>query len=412
MRNEHVNQQLSAYVAGELPAEESRLIAEHLIGCARCRREYEEIKVGVSLASTLAPVPAPSDLWEQISRRLDAPPKDKKTRLSERGAWFSLPWPRLIAAGVAAACLILGLSWYFSRPTVNRQEIVVLPTPLPTSSPTSSPSLENPPVVPSPSPTRSPQQLALRPPSATAAGMEVVSLAGRPTVETREIDARGRIGVGEWLETDAGARARISIAEIGRVEVEPNSRIGLIGTSRTEHRLKLQRGRMQASIYAPPRIFIVETPAATAIDLGCEYTLDVDESGAAHLHVTSGYVALVDGNREVIVPAGAVCQTQPGRGTGTPYFEDATALFRQALGRFDATKNWAETLPVMLTEARRRDTLTLWHLLQIAPETERGQICDRMIELYTPPEGVTRAGLIGLDRAMLQVYRKRLEWVW
>jgi len=49
-------------------------------------------------------------------------------------------------------------------------------------------------------------------------------------------------------------------------------------------------------------IFIVETPLATAVDLGCKYTLEVQEDGSSLLHVTLGLVALERDARETIVP--------------------------------------------------------------------------------------------------------------
>jgi hypothetical protein len=56
--------------------------------------------------------------------------------------------------------------------------------------------------------------------------------------------------------------------------------------------LSLERGALHARIAAPPRLFIVDTPSAMAVDLGCEYKLDVDAAGNSRLHVTSGFVAL------------------------------------------------------------------------------------------------------------------------
>ena len=50
MVSQHVSQKLSPYCHGELPEEESRRVAEHLIGCQRCRHEFEEIKPGVKFA--------------------------------------------------------------------------------------------------------------------------------------------------------------------------------------------------------------------------------------------------------------------------------------------------------------------------------------------------------------------------
>ena len=45
MFSRHVNRELSAYCQGELSAEESRRVAEHLLACDRCRPEFEEITV-------------------------------------------------------------------------------------------------------------------------------------------------------------------------------------------------------------------------------------------------------------------------------------------------------------------------------------------------------------------------------
>ena len=105
------------------------------------------------------------------------------------------------------------------------------------------------------------------------------SLAGRRTVAGRPIDAPSRLGVGQVLTTDASSRARIAVGDVGRVDVEPNSRVRLIESRAGEHRMALDRGRIRAQIWAPPRYFFVNTPSAVAVDLGCAYTLDVDIAG-------------------------------------------------------------------------------------------------------------------------------------
>ena len=123
---------------------------------------------------------------------------------------------------------------------------------------------------------------------------------------------------------------------------------------------------MSARIWAPPRLFFVDTPSAVAADLGCAYTLEVDDAGSSLLRVTSGWVALELKDRESIVPAGAACETRPGVGPGTPYFEDCAGDFRNALEKVDFHSSEierADALKVLLSQARPRDTLTLWHLL-------------------------------------------------
>ncbi|MGH9645694.1 MAG: hypothetical protein ACRD4E_02655, partial [Bryobacteraceae bacterium] len=68
---------------------------------------------------------------------------------------------------------------------------------------------------------------------------EVVRLDGSPSIGSKRVAETARIAVGEWLQTDASSRARVSIGDIGTLEVEPNSRIRLIAAKPNEHRLAL-----------------------------------------------------------------------------------------------------------------------------------------------------------------------------
>ena len=75
MFEKHVTSRLSAYYNGELTAEEARHVAEHLLACARCRQEHEQISLGARLAESLPEVPAPPSLWSEIEELLDARPQ-------------------------------------------------------------------------------------------------------------------------------------------------------------------------------------------------------------------------------------------------------------------------------------------------------------------------------------------------
>src|SRR4029079_1454915 len=214
---------------------------------------------------------------------------------------------------------------------------------------------------------------------------------GTRTGGTEKISNNGELAVGEWLETDGNSRAQIAVSSIGSVDIDENTRVRLLETQPTEHRLELARGKMSAHIWAPPRLFFVNTPSAVAADLGCAYTLEVDDQGSSLLRVTSGWVALELENRESIVPAGAACETRPSLGPGTPYFEDCAAGFKDALKKVDfdpdaAARSFA--LKAMLDQARPRDTLTLWHLLTRVDGEDRARVYDKMATLFPPPASV------------------------
>jgi hypothetical protein len=233
---------------------------------------------------------------------------------------------------------------------------------------------------------------------------QVSRLEGSPSVDV--------IKVGEWLQTDASSRARITVGNIGVVDVEPNTRVRLVAASPTEHRLTLARGEISATVTAPPRLFLVDTPASTAVDLGCAYKIKTDESGSGVLRVTSGWVSLEWKGRESLVPAGADCRTRSKTGPGTPYFADASESLQQALAAFDFEGGGANVLDTVLKEARVRDTLTLWHLLSRVDPAERVRVFDRMVELVPLPASVSRDKALQLDPAMLKSWREELAWKW
>lgn len=358
----HYKKHLSAYAHGELASEEAARVTAHLQSCAACRTEFEEVRLGIRLAETLPSVSAPANLWDGIEAALVEETARQRQHAAQTQPLFPSRRRVLLPAfAVVLLALAAGGVWLYVR--------------------------------------------AQRP------GWEVARVTGAPRVASDRMGARGRLRVGEWLETDADSRAEIAVANIGEVEVEPNTRVRLVETRPTEHRLELERGTLHARIWAPPRLFFVNTPSAVAADLGCAYTLEVDEAGRGLLHVTSGYVALETDARESIVPAGAACLTQPGAGPGTPFFEDAPEAFVESLAKLDF-KNDRASLDAVLAGARGKDTLTLWHLLARVGADDRARVYERLAALAPPPAGVTREGVVGLDRAMLDLWKDNLESHW
>jgi hypothetical protein len=252
-------------------------------------------------------------------------------------------------------------------------------------------------------------------PTATAAGWEVSSVAGTPRIGTRTVSGTkgtSRLDVGQVLETDRQSRASLQAEQIGQIEVDPGTRLRLLTMGKGLKRLALDHGIIHAFIWAPPGQFVVDTPSAVAVDLGCAYTLQVDDSGAGLVRTSLGWVGFKLNGHESFIPAGAACETRPKTGPGTPYFEDASLKFRSALARFDFEDNTpqqrADDLTIVLGESRERDALTLWHLLARVEERQRPLVYDRLVKLAPTPAGVTKEGILRLDQPMLDLWWNQL----
>jgi len=365
--NDHRFHQLDDYIDGTLSTADIAGIENHLRLCNPCRAELERMRtLNQETANLRRSIPPKRDLWRGIEERLTAGEQQVHTLNSSSSTRATvLPrsglarWIRYAAAAAAMIGFVaVGLWWLFLQPH---------------------------------------------------SGWNLAVVKGTALLDSRLISGEGRMSVGELLQTNDESSAKIQVGNIGHVEVAPNTSIRLLQASVTDHRLALEKGSITATILAPPRLFFVETPSALAVDLGCAYTLRVDDAGASTLHVTSGWVALEFDDRESIVPAGAICRTRPGFGPGTPYLEDASDALTSALAKYDFENGGVEALRLVLDEARNMDSITLWHLFIRTKGTDREAVYDRLSSLVPPPRGVTRDGMLAGDSEMIQLWRKYLN---
>ena len=224
-----------------------------------------------------------------------------------------------------------------------------------------------------------------------------------PSAESTSWQVAGaRLRKGQVLRT-GGAAVTLEAESVGRVDLAPHS----VLKASSEKKLSLRSGELHAFIWAPAREFVVDTPSAQAVDLGCEYTLNVDPQGDGLLRVTLGWVAFQVGDREAFIPAGALCVTRKKSGPGLPYYEDAPADVRNGVAAIERGETGA--LGGLLAAARPRDGLTLWHLLTRVPERDRGAVFERYRELVKLPAEVTREGVMRRDGRMIDLCWNALE---
>jgi hypothetical protein len=362
----HLANQLTAYCHGELPPAEAQRVAEHLRQCDRCRREHEKIEATVQSLRGMTQEAAPDSLWRGIESALDAPARP-----------VGIPVFRFAAAAAMALLLIVaGLVYWNVR--YRRPQ---------------------------------PPQVARNSQPAWAA----MRVEGNPTIDSRPMEENDRLQLGESLVTDPASRAQLSVGEIGEIELEPNSRLRLVAAQENNHRIALSRGKMQAVIWAPPRKFFVETPSALAVDLGCAYSLEVNDDGQSTLEVQVGIVAFESPGGESFIPQGAICISRPGDGLGTPYFKTASEAMQKAIAAFDTEKAGsparATAIETILKLAGKQDALTLWHLLSRTEGEDRGRVYDRFAELVPPPPVITREGILAGNRFMLDAWGAKFELV-
>jgi hypothetical protein len=364
MNCKEVHKKLNEYIDGELSAAGEDALRAHIDDCTECAAEAAALRALRGTAAELARGMEPDeDLWPAIERTItsDGTPARKRGRVRRLvpPTWTmtGVAWRAAVLAAAAIAVVLGAREW---RARTGAES-----------------------------------------PGTT---WEVTRLEGSPVLGKMDITARTTLGRGEWLRTDANSRARLTGSDIGRVDVGPASAVRLVRAGEKEHRIELAEGQLSAFIWAPPRLFFVETPSGVAEDLGCQYDLIVDRRGNGTLDVSLGFVSFERDGREVIVPSGARCALRAGVGPGTPHAVSAAPELREALARFDFDGARTADLTAVLDAVTETDAVTLWHLIPRASGSDRARVVDRLAGLVALPDGVVRESVLALDRPALEAW--------
>jgi hypothetical protein len=236
---------------------------------------------------------------------------------------------------------------------------------------------------------------------------QAVRMEGSPLVNGRAVGDPANIYTGQRIETDATSRVEVRSDFVGQVQLEPNSEMYVKESRENRQLFSLRRGVLHALIWAPPSEFAVDTPSVRAVDLGCAYTLETQADGDGLITVQRGWVAFDHRQSESFIPADAACRVYGRRGPGVPWFQDAPAQLLDGLERWERGSGpeggERDALNAVLSLARARDGLTLWHLLSRVPVEERGAVFDRLAGVVKLPREVRRSEAIAGDRHALDL---------
>jgi ferric-dicitrate binding protein FerR (iron transport regulator) len=225
------------------------------------------------------------------------------------------------------------------------------------------------------------------------------------------IVGNGWVRNNDVLETTASSKATLDVSTLGTLGLEPNTRLRLLKAEGDVQKLDLLRGTVHANISAPPRIFVVKTPLADAVDLGCEYTLTVDdETGKGVLHVEYGAVSLERESRApTLVVQGTSCAIGP-RGPGTPLSKSASETLRRAATDLDGGDGSA--FDRIVAASTKSDTITLWHMMRRISPDERGRAFDKLSTFVRAPKGAPRDAIVRGEKEAFAAYRAVFSEIW
>lgn len=116
----HLDEELSAYLDGDLAGDELESVERHLTQCAECRATLERLRGLVRRARALDDRPPERELWAGIAARLGEAATPDVVVLTPRRRRIAVSIPQLAAAGLALVLVSGGAAVLLTRGPAGR----------------------------------------------------------------------------------------------------------------------------------------------------------------------------------------------------------------------------------------------------------------------------------------------------
>jgi len=238
---------------------------------------------------------------------------------------------------------------------------------------------------------------------------KVSNLQGNSQIGDVAMGNNDSIKEGQWIQTNYNSRAELVIADIGKVIIEPNSKVVFLKSKEGDNRIFVEYGTINTDMNPNAKSFFVEMPSAVATDNGGSYTLTIDSTGDGLVYVKSGKVEIESQNKEAIIPAGMLVLTKKDIGVGTPFNESSSAKFKNALFNFDFGNCAGACVATLLNNARMSDAVTLVNLIPNVEKEYSDQVYTKLATFVAPPKPVPSDSIPFLNEEELNQWIEKIQ---
>lgn len=236
-------------------------------------------------------------------------------------------------------------------------------------------------------------------------GWEVIQISGQPKLNDKVMSKSDGFKPESKIETEASSTVTVTMPKMGRLLIDNNS---VVSRTKISEEIKLDKGQIKKFEGDASEVLIVTTPLAKFTELykGSAFRLGVDDAGTCKLIVESGWVIVNIKEFDSYVPKNFDCLISRGR-YAIPYPADSSPDLIALLQNFSGLND--PSVGTILSKMTKKESLSLWHIIQLISTENRSIAFDRLNELIPAPSSVTKEGILALHKSMLLDWRQEIE---
>jgi RNA polymerase sigma-70 factor (ECF subfamily) len=237
----------------------------------------------------------------------------------------------------------------------------------------------------------------------------VVIDSGTPVINNNPISSAADLSAGDIIKTDDLSSATIGIINIARINLAGNTTFKRLQDGNSG---QLLLGSINIVEYGNEEGLSVEVPEATIenFDQRANYSVKVDKRGNTVVKLKAGRLRVHSSRDVMIFPKHYSIRILKGGGVSIPYYTESESVISSLLDKYLFNGKMGTTLNKILNISTRKESITLWNLLQRVKPKHKNAVYDKLYELVPHPDAIMKSSALNLDQMALQKWLEEIKW--
>lgn len=222
---------------------------------------------------------------------------------------------------------------------------------------------------------------------------------------------KSSIDIEETLTTFDSTKVTMIIPNAGRVDVGSFSSLKVIKGKDSDNIFLLVLGKIYGNCKIDNPKLRIKTNLADLEVIAGRFILELNNSGDLNLVTNNGKLKVTTPSREILLVKDHRLKILANGNTGIPIHLKTNAQLAEIIEQFSFGDSKVIDHGLILQLATPIDGLTLLHLIMKAKTIEeRVPIFEKLSEFYPLIPGLTKEGILNLDKTMLAQWQRDIEW--
>jgi hypothetical protein len=228
-------------------------------------------------------------------------------------------------------------------------------------------------------------------------------------INNNPISSAVDLSAGDIIKTDDLSSATIGITNIARINLGGNTTFKRLQDGNSG---QLLLGSINIVEYGNEEGLSVEVPEATIenFDQRANYSVKVDKRGNTVVKLQAGRLRVHSSRDVIIFPKHYSIRILKGGGVSIPYYTESESVISSLLDKYLFNGKMGTTLNKILNISTRKESITLWNLLQRVKPKHKNAVYDKLYELVPHPDAIMKSSALNLDQMALQKWLEEIKW--